>query len=72
MTLIQKIGRYQFDILSTVATITNDDGGAVVKLPHGVELTLTAQEKAELDAACAHHASVVKLYAQARSAGLRG
>lgn len=72
MVLTQKIGRYNFDILSVVLVEDHDDGSADLTLPHGVKLSLTAEEKSAYDSALDFHKRVLVVYGMARSAGLRG
>jgi hypothetical protein len=71
ISLVKKIGRYEFDILSPVAIVDMQDGNFEFSLPHGVKLMLSAEEKAEFDNALNFHKQVLYVYGAAVGAGLR-
>lgn len=71
ISLVKKIGRYEFDILGVVATIEMPDGSFEFSLPHGVKLMLSAEEKAEFDQAINFHKEVLFVYGAAVGMGLR-
>jgi hypothetical protein len=78
ISLVKKIGRYEFDILSVVALVELPPNHSAanyvayeVSLPHGVKLMLSAEEKAEFDNAINFHKQVLYVYGAAVGMGLR-
>jgi hypothetical protein len=70
-SLVKKIGRYEFDVLSPVAIVDMQDGNFEISLPHGIKLILSAEEKAEFDNEINFHKQVLYLYGAAVGMGLR-
>lgn len=67
-----QIGRYDFDPLSIVLTQQLPNGEYEVTLPFNVKVTLTAEEKEQVDKARGLHSATMYCYGVARAAGLRG
>lgn len=67
-----QIGRYDFDPLAVVMTEKVSDEEFTCHLPHGVKVTLNAEEKKQLDDAVQIHNATLYVYGVARAAGLRG
>lgn len=67
-----QIGRYDFDPLAVVMTEKKSDEEFICHLPHGVKVTLNAEEKQKIDEAAQIHSATMYVYGVARAAGLRG